>query len=679
MWYLYVATTDGATHSYDDLTADPNTTYYYSVTAVNAVGESEPCVDTEVAPVPTNDPCTLPGVLLLTDAAGDQHTDGSMDILATYVAEPDTGGQPNKLVWTMKVADLSIIPPNHQWYIIWTPPGGGLRKYVAAKSGAVDPNTGQVTMTYDYGEVGSSSVGDPNINTPMPQGAADAGSVDQAKGTFTITIANSKVGSPATGDTLLTISPRTFAGTGNQNVITTSADDLTTLTPSYTLFGNGFCRPQTPPVAALSATVHGSNPPTLEGHTPLLVDFDASSSSDADAGDAPLTYTFDFGDGSNVVTQQSPTTSHTYNAAGTYRARLTAKDARGMVNNNIAQAFITATAGPTAAASSISGQVKTEDGAPLSGTTVTLAGGKRLIRAITDEMGNYRIEGLETGEFYTVTPARANYIFGPENRAFSLTTDKTDASFTARAATANANPLDSPEFFVRQQYVGFLGREPEQAGLDYWASEIRSCVEDADCINSRRLGVSAAFYIEQEFQQTGSFVYRIYKGSLGRQPSYQEFTSDRKDVVGGANLETSKESFADRWVERASFLQEYPLNMTSEQYVDKLLKTSALTDPAMRQHLIEEMASGTTRAQVLREVIDAKEFTAREYNLSFVLMQYFGYLKRDPDEGGYQFWLNVLNNREPNNYRGMVCSFVTSAEYQKRFSTVVTHSNGECK
>ena len=59
-------------------------------------------------------------------------------------------------------------------------------------------------------------------------------------------------------------------------------------------------------------------------------------------------------------------------------------------------------------------------------------------------------------------------------------------------------------------------------------------------------------------------------------------------------------------------------------------------------------------------------------------MEYFGYLRRDPDMEGYDFWLNVLNNRVPANYRSMVCAFLTSAEYQGRFSTVVTHGNGEC-
>jgi len=60
-----------------------------------------------------------------------------------------------------------------------------------------------------------------------------------------------------------------------------------------------------------------------------------------------------------------------------------------------------------------------------------------------------------------------------------------------------------------------------------------------------------------------------------------------------------------------------------------------------------------------------------------VLAQYFSYLRREPEDSGYNFWLNVLNT-QPNNFRGMVCAFITSAEYQDRFGAVHTHSNGEC-
>jgi hypothetical protein len=60
------------------------------------------------------------------------------------------------------------------------------------------------------------------------------------------------------------------------------------------------------------------------------------------------------------------------------------------------------------------------------------------------------------------------------------------------------------------------------------------------------------------------------------------------------------------------------------------------------------------------------------------LMQYFGYLRRDAEQEGYDFWLALLNGNELNNYKGMICAFITSQEYQERFSTTVTRTNASC-
>ncbi|MEA2204049.1 MAG: hypothetical protein QOE77_825 [Blastocatellia bacterium] len=125
--------------------------------------------------------------------------------------------------------------------------------------------------------------------------------------------------------------------------------------------------------------------------------------------------------------------------------------------------------------------------------------------------------------------------------------------------------------------------------------------------------------------------------------------------------------------------------MTPADFVNKLFDTSGLTGAsfvALRDLKIQSLTDGSkTRAQVLLDVIEIPEFKARAFNPAFVLMQYYGYLRRDPEPDGYAFWLNVLNNKLPNDmsgYRAMVCGFLTSAEYQDRFSPVRTHSNAEC-
>ena len=339
----------------------------------------------------------------------------------------------------------------------------------------------------------------------------------------------------------------------------------------------------------------------------------------------------------------------------------------------------TCAASPTAAPATISGRVTTPDGAPVAGVGMKLSG-KKSATAISDGSGKYQFDNVETDNFYTVTPLLANYSFSPSSRSFSLLANKTDAIFTANPeAIATANAIDNAGYFIRQHYLDFLEREPDQGGLEYWLSQIEQCQGDASCIHNRRIDVSAAYFIENEFQLTGSFVYGLYKASYGRNPTYREFMPDRGQVVGGSTLEQSKAAFVEAWVARSAFKAEYPDSLSNADYVNKLFDRAGLTgNQAERQSYINALNGGGTRSQVLRAVIDSTVFKAKEYNNSFVLMEYFGYLRRDPDQGGYDFWVNVLNTREPNNYRGMVCSFLTSAEYQKRFSSVVTHSNQEC-
>lgn len=242
------------------------------------------------------------------------------------------------------------------------------------------------------------------------------------------------------------------------------------------------------------------------------------------------------------------------------------------------------------------------------------------------------------------------------------------------------NPIDNADFFVRQHYLDFLGREPDPGGQQYWTERITSCGSDPICIRDRRISVSGAFFVESEFQETGYFVYRVYAASYGRQPTFAEFSADRGQVVAGPNLEQARQAFANEWVTRDTFKQVYPLTLTPEQFVNQLFNTAQLIPfTTERQQQIAAMENNSkTRADVLRYVIELAEFRTREYNRAFVLMQYFGYLRREPDQGGYDFWLDVVNNRAPDNYRAMICAFLTSDEYQVRFAPVVSHTNQEC-
>lgn len=247
------------------------------------------------------------------------------------------------------------------------------------------------------------------------------------------------------------------------------------------------------------------------------------------------------------------------------------------------------------------------------------------------------------------------------------------------------NPLETREFFVRQQYYDFLNRIPDAAGFTFWLGVLNECGTDANCLRSRRVSVSAAFFVELEFQESGAYVYRLYKAAFGEQlsyrPTYDQFTPDRARVVGGMDLAASKLALASDFAQRSAFTARYPVSLTATQFVDAVLQTvqqgaGVTFTAAQRGQFISDVNTGG-RGLFLRNLADNQDFTQAVFNRAFVLMQYFGYLRRDPDQAGYDFWLSVLN-QQPQNFRGMVCAFITSAEHQERFSSVISRTNEEC-
>ena len=156
--------------------------------------------------------------------------------------------------------------------------------------------------------------------------------------------------------------------------------------------------------------------------------------------------------------------------------------------------------------------------------------------------------------------------------------------------------------------------------------------------------------------------------------------------MAGPDVEASRTAFADTFVQRPEFVQRYQDVNSGAVFVDRLLQTvlqdAELDLSSQRDALIQkynaEADMNQSRRAVLMAVAEASEYKTAVYNSSFVLMEYFGFLQRGPDAEGYAFWVDVLTHRDPGNYRGMVCSFLTSAEYQRRFSPIVTNSNVEC-
>jgi len=306
-----------------------------------------------------------------------------------------------------------------------------------------------------------------------------------------------------------------------------------------------------------------------------------------------------------------------------------------------------------------------------------------------------RFEPGETSRTFSILISDDSYVEGDETVNISLSNPSGPGLGTPGSAILvindndstppSSNPADDARFFVRQQYYDFLSREPDQGGFDYWTSQITQCGTDAVCIHNRRVAVSDAFFFEPEFQETGTYIYRIYKASFANPPSYAQFTADRGRVIGGPQLVQSKIDFANVFVQRPSFIAQYPQSLTPGQYVDALnLNTGNSLTQSQRDALVNGLMDSPateTRSSVLRKIAENQVFIDREYNRAFVLMEYFAYLRRDPDQEGFDFWFDQVKRcpiRNVGAQHALVCSFLTSLEYQERFSSVVSRTNAQC-
>lgn len=226
------------------------------------------------------------------------------------------------------------------------------------------------------------------------------------------------------------------------------------------------------------------------------------------------------------------------------------------------------------------------------------------------------------------------------------------------------NPISDPGFFVSQQYRDFLDHEPvgdEAAGL---AERVKKCAsDDGSCTPA---AISLGLFNSTGFFEKGAFVFRLYQAGLGRMPRFEEFKSDLRQLgvnTDPAQSEKAKDSFVLQFVQTPEFVKRYE-GMSDSQFVELLLKTAQVNQSPQLQRAL---AGQNSREGILRKIVDSAEVTSKLKTRAFVALQYFVYLKRDPEDDGFNRWLDELN--KTGNFVHVTSGFVNSSEYRERFGS----------
>jgi hypothetical protein len=349
------------------------------------------------------------------------------------------------------------------------------------------------------------------------------------------------------------------------------------------------------------------------------------------------------------------------------------------VNESFGFATVTVRRGDTSGAATVN--YRTSDAAGLTNCTIsngqasercdyaTAAGTLRFAdgessQSITIPLVNDKL--VEDVETFTVTlsDATGTPLGAPQTATVIISDDD--------LTPATSNPIDGVPFFVTQQYIDFLGRLPDPVGLQSWVDTLNGCPNSGFGENDNpgcdRVHVSAGFFLSQEFQGRGYFAYRFYEVALDRRPNYAEFVPDMALVGGPQSPQSevlSKQAYTSAWTQRPEFKARYDA-LSNLQYVDALQANSEVA-VSNKQALIDALTGGQmNRGDVLRNIVESQAVGDKFFNRAFVTMQYFGYLRRDPDTIGFQNWVDAIN-ADPSNTRHMIFGFLFSTEYRQRF------------
>jgi hypothetical protein len=581
------------------------------------------------------------------------------DILSVkYACEVGPGGE-TVISAVMKVSDLTAVPAGSNWRMNFTAnaPFTGISPvgdYSFALSDRGDNfylRASTETNPAGTFTFGTAVRGSDGAFTYTDRGTADCGAFDTANKLITVKVAVSKL------NALVTHGPpigpgSVFAGL-RASTFTTSSDGRRDITRGGTEFVVGNCAT----VGTLTcATPSGSPTPTP---TPTATPTPTPSP----------TSTFQFSSVAYPVQEDCTFTTATVTRLGTTTTRATVDY------------------------TSVDGTAKQKgDYIYATGRLVFEAGETQKSFPVLINEDDYT-EGPETATVLLSNPSAGTTLAAPATTTVQIADDATEPG---------TNPIDDPRGFVCQHYHDFLNRQSDQSGEDFWTEGITSCGTNAACIDEKRTNTSAAFFLSIEFQSTGYLVIRAHKAAFGSEksnPRYTVFLRDQRQISDGviikqpgadALLQQNIQKFFTEFVQRPEFVTRFPLGTPAATYVDTLFANAGVTPTTdERNAAISAYASGDTagRAAALRSVAESNSVFQKQYNPAFVLMEYYGYLRRNPDDApdnsfsGYDFWLAKMDqySQPGEDVRNetvalsrvkraeMVRAFLVSAEYRHRF------------
>jgi hypothetical protein len=337
----------------------------------------------------------------------------------------------------------------------------------------------------------------------------------------------------------------------------------------------------------------------------------------------------------------------------------------------------------------------------------------------TAAVGTLSFAAGDINKTITILIGQDSFVEGNETILVTLTNPQGGAALGSPATMAitilddvpetTTNVIDDANMFVRMHYHDFLNREADQSGLNFWTGQMTNC-GNSD-LTVCRVNVSGAFFVSIEFQQTGYLVERMYKTGYGDATATSqvggphqifvpvvranEFLTDTQRVGRGVVvnqpgwetvLENNKQAYALEFVQTARFVSAYPTTMTSAAFVSALNQNAGnVLSPTEFNNALSAFgpppAGGssnnvTARAQVLRQIAEDTDLYNAEFNRAFVLTEYIGYLRRNPNDApdsdytGYDFWLGKLNQFNGDYIAAeMVKAFISSSEFRQRFGS----------